>query len=220
MVTSHEDEKTIALCHELSKTMPLHCHRTNVFWARKAKFNKWAAVEEGLDVMGRYGWISIIDADIAIQFTDSRFMPRIGNLYTPIRLIQPDVRRGIPPLKEWCKMSPAKVNEEFSGYFQLFHANDPAISLLSPWHNIDWTWAGGAGREFTNRWSEEKKVRPPFRCLHVGEPFKNWCGRATPFVDGTLHEKAQERREQAGILRRQMKDRKLSYNDGYKGDLS
>ncbi len=85
VVTSRDDDATANLCERLSQMLPIRCHRTDVFYARKAKFNKYAALEEGLDVMGRSGWILVIDADIAIMKTDHPFSPRIGNLYTPIR---------------------------------------------------------------------------------------------------------------------------------------
>lgn len=37
---------------------------TDLFYDRGATFNKWAALEWGLDQMGRHGWLCIMDADV------------------------------------------------------------------------------------------------------------------------------------------------------------
>lgn len=220
VVTSRDDERTASLCQMLSFTLPIKCHRTDVFYARKAKFNKFAAIEEGLDVMGRHGWMLIIDADIAIMQTDHVFNPRIGNLYTPIRHVMPDIvgLQEIPPQKTWVKYRPPRLSEEFNGYFHLFHASDPVLGSV-PWHQTDWTWAGGADTFFHRKWQDRNKVRPPFRCLHLGPCFQNWCGRSTAFVDGSMPERADERAQQSAIFRRARRDAGQGYHgDRYKGE--
>ena len=220
VVTSRDDEKTAALCQDLAKTFPVRCHRTDVFYARKAKFNKFAALEEGLDILGRQGWMLIMDADIAIMKTDHPFTPKIGNLYTPIRHIYENIvgLKEIPPQPKWVKYRPPRLSEEFNGYFHLFHASDPVLGP-APWHQTDWTWAGGADTYFHKKWPDRCKVRPPFRCLHLGAPFQNWCGRSTMFVDGTIPERAEARREQTAIFRRARKDAgKGFHGDRYKGE--
>jgi hypothetical protein len=105
-------------------------------------------------------------------------------------------------------------NEEFAGYFQLFHASDPVLQR-TPWHETDWTWAGGADSFFHQKWSESNKVRPPFEVLHLGPPFINWCGRVTPFADGTTPEKAMLRNEHRMML---LKNRRENKQDRYKAE--
>jgi hypothetical protein len=39
-------------------------HLTDAFYRDGATFNKWLALEEGLDTMGREGWICLMDADV------------------------------------------------------------------------------------------------------------------------------------------------------------
>jgi hypothetical protein len=219
VVTSPEDEQTIELCRKFAaEGLQVHCHQTNAFYARKAKFNKWAALEEGLDVLGRDGWILIHDADIAIQPCNHPFQPQIGRLYTPIRHVMKDISKGvIPATNEWRKHKPMRLNEEFNGYFQLFHANDPVLGP-APWHSVDWTWAGGGDTEFHKKWPDKMKTRPPFRCLHLGPTEVNWCGRSTPFVDGTLPAEAHVRFEQSQIIKRARRDRRHGFHgDRYKG---
>ncbi len=220
VVTSKDDTKTIELCKKLSETLPVTCHRTDVFWAKKAKFNKWAALEEGLDVIGREGWLLIIDADIAIQKTDHPFVPKIGCIYTPIRYVKQNIvgMTQIPDQKVWGKYHPLRLREEFNGYFHLFHASDPILGP-PPWHQTNWTWAGGADTFFHRQWPDRMKVRPPFRCLHLGPCFTNWCGRATPYIDGSVDPEAKNRIEQSKILLRARRDRKAGFHgDRYKGE--
>lgn len=51
VVTSErkEDDPTF----EIAQANECHVWRTNIFWERGAKFNKWAALEEALDMFGR-----------------------------------------------------------------------------------------------------------------------------------------------------------------------
>src|SRR5687767_3450300 len=63
VVTHPEDSKTIAVASEHGADLFL----TEIFYERNAVFNKFAAIEQGLDYMGKYGWLCILDADIAVQ---------------------------------------------------------------------------------------------------------------------------------------------------------
>src|SRR5689334_22908441 len=60
VITSNADNATKQVAREN------HCPylATDSFWDDGAMFNKWKALEEGLTVMGRDGWICIMDADI------------------------------------------------------------------------------------------------------------------------------------------------------------
>jgi hypothetical protein len=200
IVTAPHDTKTIAV----AEANNAQCHVTDAFYRRGAKFNKWAALEEGLDVMLREGWLLIIDADIVIPPDRRKFEPVEGYIYTPHRRIKYDIGVQVPEQRRWAQYRRPMQNEEFAGYMQLFHASDPVLGN-APWHGVDWTWAGSADSFFHSKWPEQKHVRPPFEVLHLGHPFRNWCGRVTPYADGSVDPKASERAESCEILLRSRK---------------
>lgn len=191
VVTTGRDERTI----EVARQYGAQTHVTDAFYRREAKFNKFAALEEALDAMGREGWILIIDADIVIPVNRPAFTMKPGFLYTAHRRIKSDISDGVPEQRLWKNTykRPMK-NEEFCGYFQLFHADD-AVLGPAPWHETNWTWAGGADSYFHAKWPDTKKIRPPFEVLHLGKIFKNWTGRVTPYADGSVDPQAAERAE-------------------------
>lgn len=202
VVTSWGDKKTQALCQE----MQVRVHETDLFYMHGAKFNKWAALEEGLDHYKRDGWLCILDADVLWPKDIGQSLANIapGFLYTPRRRMYPLVPRdaaSIPSESEWGRY-PCHRNEEFAGYSQIFHSSDSVLGT-GPWHQIDWRHAGGADSFFQMRWKNEKKIRPPFEVLHLGEAGVNWAGRVTPYADGSLPEGAdQKRREIMEMWRR------------------
>lgn len=65
----------------------------------------------------------------------------------------------------------------------------------TPWHQTDWKHAGGADSFFQALWPDSHKIRPPFEVLHLGPAGVNWCGRAVPYVNGSLPQEANERRQ-------------------------
>lgn len=201
VVTAPGDTKTI----EVAEANGAQVHITDAFYRRGAKFNKWASLEEGLDLIGRDGWLLLIDADIVIPKRRHPFNPVPGYLYTPHRRIKLDIHDGIPEQRKWTQYRRARANEEHAGYFQLFHGSDPVLGT-SPWHPVDFTWAGSADTFFQSKWQDRKKVRPPWEVLHLGHPYKNWCGRVTPYVDGTVDPKAKEREENRDMLLRARKE--------------
>lgn len=223
---------------------------TDLFYADGAKFNKFRSLEYGLDVMGRHGWISVMDADVLwpknlilkstvpgeIYATKPEYL-RPRYLYTPLRRMAPwplpstpneeckkcygsgvvyapqdqeeqalkDQRvwgskipctcyvPSIPPENEWTKYPVHRNVREWAGYTQIFHADDPALGK-PPWYDISWIHAGGADSQFQHRWAEDKKIRPTWEVLHLGEAGLNWYGRSTPYADGTLNPDANTRR--------------------------
>jgi hypothetical protein len=202
VVTTPADERTIAIAQEHGAQV----HVTDTFYRRGAHFNKFGALEEALDVFGREGWMLIVDADIAIPKLIPKFIPQEGCIYTPHRRIKEDITDGIPEERKWRQYKRPMINEEFAGYFQLFHGSDRMLGP-APWHSTDWTWAGGADSAFHNKWPATKKVRPPFEVLHLGPPFTNWAGRVSKYKDGTVDEKAKAREETRDML---LKSRKQS----------
>lgn len=196
VVTTEADTKTIEVCQQNN----VRCHCTDIFYRRRAVFNKFAAVEEGLNVIGKRDWMLVLDADILIPRRRPPFEPKVGNIYTPVRRIWNPIPSSVPEERLWRTKRPTMAREEFNGYFQLFHADDPVLKDKQEWYETDWTWAGGADTFFHRRWHVGKKVRPPFEVLHLGPPFKNWAGRVSPFIDGTVPEKAQERSEITAMI--------------------
>jgi hypothetical protein len=206
VVSVESDAKTLQVCAD--NDVAVHC--TDAFYRKSAIFNKFAALEEGLDVLGRKDWMLVLDADILIPKRRPEFKPREGNLYTPHRRIWDPIPSEVPEERLWRTKRRTLANEEFAGYFQYFHADDPVLRE-QPWYQTDWTWAGGADSFFHQKWAASKKVRPPFEVLHLGPPFTNWAGRVTPFVDGTVHEKAEDR---TGIREMLIKARRTSTRGG------
>lgn len=196
VVTSTKDEETKKVARENGCTL----FETDAFYDDGAKFNKWKALEQGLDAMGRSGWICIMDADVLWpKMVDAPHWLLQGYLYTPLRrmLTQPNQLRtlaemGPPPESLWHIFPQHPQQREWAGYTQLFHSSDPCLPP-APWHQIDWRHAGGADSFFQQCWPMGLKKRPPFEVLHIGESGQNWCGRATERLDGTKPEEAEER---------------------------
>jgi hypothetical protein len=187
---------------------------TDLFYADGAVFNKWRALEWGLDQMGRHGWICNMDADV-LWPKDVRVMENIegglivsheiesaivvkrGQLMAPLRRMCPWpilMGLGIDYSSEaaWNQFPIHRNVKEWAGYSQVFHADDPHLGPV-PWHQIDWTHAGGADTIFQRKWPKEAKVRPAWQVLHLGTAGQNWFGRATPMADGTIPEEAEMR---------------------------
>lgn len=201
IVTTETDVRTHELA-DLSEKIQIYC--TDAFYRNGAHFNKGLAMEEGFDILGREGWILILDADI--WFPEPMTFPTLqaGRLYTPARRILSDVD-GLTPEKleqlNWKKLPLRQENGNF-GYFQLFNAEDPAIQQL-PWYDTDFNHAGGADSVFEKRWSRFNKMRMPFEVVHLGDPDANWYGRTRPRIDtGEVPEGAEVRSEMQEALHR------------------
>lgn len=196
VVTSVRDEATqrVAMAHGANLVL------TDLFYADGAHFNKWRALEHGLDQMGRSGWICVMDADVcwpkAVNLT-----LKPGCLYTPERRNAP-LLPEIPLEESWSRY-PLHRNKEFAGWTQIFHADDPVLGK-PPWYETDWTHAGGADSFFQRKWPGSHKIRPGFEVLHLGERGVNWCGRSSAFLDGTRPEDADQRRKTLFSLRKQI----------------
>jgi hypothetical protein len=196
VVTSHADEETQKVAGEHGAIIV----QTDLFYRDGAWFNKFRALEHGLDLMGRDGWLTIMDADVLWPKEADLSGAREGCLYTPQRRMLTDLRKlkgGIPPEEAWSEFPYHHYQLEWSGYTQVFHAADPHLGT-PPWHETNWKTAGGADSFFQAKWPPARKLRPPFEVLHLGPGGTNWAGRASPRVDGSLPEGAEER---AALLR-------------------
>lgn len=210
---------------------------TDTFYDDGAIFNKWKALEFGLDSVGREGWICHLDADIVWPITDAYglkietykdvitiegnegfYKYEKGDLITPLRRMLHDFNGNLPEEKDWIKHRIHRNLNEWAGYSQIFHAEDPVLPNPPPWHQIDWEHAGGADSFFQNMWSRENKYRPPFDCLHLGDAGKNWYGRATKYLNGKMPKDAQEKLNRCADIWRNRRARKARGLDPYQDE--
>jgi len=184
VVTSVADFAT----HRLVRDCGCETVVTDVFYERHAHFNKGAAVEMAMDVLGRDGWICIWDADIVMPHS-IEFDKNPAHLHTATRRTLADPTAFRDDL-DWNTVPITGLDAEYPGYFQLFHAE---AAGPKPWYTKDWTHAGGCDSDFQGRFSPDCMSRPPFNVLHLGPTVdeatkdrvgKNWCGRVTPRIDG------------------------------------
>ena len=186
--------QTMELLDELGMG-DIKLYNTDAFYHGNAVFNKWAALEEALDWYGRRGWMVLMDSDVLWPKNGSDILRRYlrpGFLYSPLRRMFTDTTQPLPPEDQWGRYPIHRNVGEWAGYSQVFAADDPVLGP-PPWHEIDWAHAGGADSMFQQKWPRERKIRPPFEILHVGPAGANWCGRSTPYLDGTKPENADER---------------------------
>lgn len=197
VVTSMRDEKTTEWCQYFRDhlNLPVFIVRTDLFYRDGAVFNKYRAMEMALDVMERKGWLCILDADVIWPKSLGAWQPQQGYLYTPFRYMLDDLSQSIPAEKDWSKLRLHGNHNEFAGYSQIFHADDPELGP-APWHQTNWRHAGGGDSFFQLKWPPERKVRPPWRCLHLGRGGEDWCGRVKPYLDGTQHPQALQHQHQ------------------------
>lgn len=166
VVTSTKDTATQYLLNNLN--VPFFA--TDAFYRNGAYFNKWLALEEGLDYFGRYGWLWIMDADIFLpKIIDLE--PKINYLYTPHRRMADQ----FIPEPFWSEQREDYNKRDWNGYCHIFHSLDVHLPNPTPWYETNWTHAGGADTFFQRRWGSDR-IRPDFEVLHVGQPGYNWCG--------------------------------------------
>lgn len=178
VVTTSEDEETQRIAVENNARVFI----TDAFHRDGAFFNKWLALEEGLDAFGRHGILAIMDADIVWpKRIDHKYIR--GELYTPHRRICTHVKCGRIPVENAWSVYKKKIDREWIGYTQIFHADDPHLPE-PPWHETDWLYAAGADSTFQRNWTQDCKARPSWSVLHLGGTSRNWCGRTTIRLDG------------------------------------
>lgn len=184
VISTPQDHATAAVVRSIPNA---ELFLTDAFYRRGALFNKWLALEEGFDRLGREGWVVVMDADVVVPKNCGQALAAVvqsGCLYTPRRrmLYEPagvDVDR-----LDW-KTLPLHQDTEFAGYFQCFSCDDPVLGR-PPWWDVNWRHAGGADSYFAMKWKRRNQVRPNFEVLHLGVDGANWCGRSTPRLDGSL----------------------------------
>ena len=178
VITAIADKRTQELC---AKYPQVRVHVTDAFYTEGATFRKGLAMEEGFDILGRTGWILIIDSDIVLPANMPLPTLHPGKLYSPHRRILRNPQLYSTELN-WDTL-PGCTDREHAGYFQLFHAADPVLHGVRPWYGTGWTHCGGCDSVFERRWAKINKVRPDFTVLHLGPDGTNWHGRVTERID-------------------------------------
>jgi len=199
VVTTPTDTRTI----EVAKEYGAEVYTTTAFYHNYAFFNKWAAIEEALDVFGRDGWMCFMDADVLWPKITSGFWCQPGYIYTPRRRLLTELSKGVCLREEAWHKFPLHPVLDWCGYSLVVNADDPRLGD-PPWHETIWTYANGADRAFADKWPFERKRVPPFEVLHLGEVGKNGCGRVGVDLDGvsiTGEEKETRRRRKMYEIR-------------------
>lgn len=192
VVTSLDDSRTF----DVASSIPgVKIFRTDAFTRYGAKFNKGLAMEEGLDFFGRHDWMLIWDADIILPDVMDLSAVESGMLYGASRRIVADVVRYKSSMS--FESFPLTEETEFAGFFQLFNADDPVLSVR-PWYDVTFIHAGGGDSFFQTLWPASKKVRLPIEVLHLGPKDTNWFGRVSIRIDGI---KLQDSEENSKLMR-------------------
>jgi hypothetical protein len=144
-----------------------------------------------------------LDADIVLPRNAdfSRIQP--GNLYGARRCMCLDPRSWDEG-EEWSQYE-ISPEGELAGYFHLFHGSDPIVQKR-PLYGTRWRHGGGYDSDAEQKWPRSRKVWMPFTVLHLGEPFTNWLGRATPSLDGTVPADADAKRKAMKDMHEARKD--------------
>jgi hypothetical protein len=172
VVTTPADVETqaVALAHGAN------FFATDLFTADGAVFNKGRAMEAARLTMPWSDWILFFDSDV------------VPPADWPVKL-----RGLIPGWLYGCHRFDVvgdQIEDRFQpncahdvpgvGFFQLFHASDPAVQTKpgEPLIDTHWIHGGNYDNRFMDRWrANGRKVRTvPFRVAHVGER-ENWFGR-------------------------------------------
>lgn len=201
VVTSHEDKRTINLASDVPSVRTF-C--TDAFYRQGAKFNKGWAMEEGLDVLGRDGWILIWDADIILPENMNFGELDKETLYGCPRKILKDVKQYVPGMS-WLNQVPTQGTERspvgwessydpgYPGYFHLFHTSANAL-VNTPWYDPKYVHAGGCDAAFSRKF--RKKCKLPIEVLHLGPRDTNWMGRVSERIDGDSIPEAEDRKQE------------------------
>lgn len=193
VVTSPDDRETQAVVQSVPRATFI---TTDLFFRDGATFNKGRAINYALELvvgMPRFGgWLAVVDADTMLPPHGIRWGElRPGSIYGGRRRMLRDLTAYRPNL-DWSTV-PINQERELPGFLHVWHIDDPAVAGL-PLYPVHWKHAGGVDSEHAMRWPLERRIKlPGCECLHLGEDGKNWCGRATVRVDGTVPAEAAER---------------------------
>lgn len=215
VVTDTKNERPVReICERNNACM----YVTDSFYSEGAKFNKWKALEEGLDKFGRSGWIALMDVDILwprelkvecttkgtpsvyYSYKGTICTQEVNQLCSPLRRMMLDIpipfsSGNIPSENTWSRFKLHRNVLEWAGYSQILNCADPYLPK-GYWHQTKFIHAGCSDSFFQNLWPVERKIRPNFEVLHLGEPGMNWMGRASDYLDGTKNPLGESRKNE------------------------
>lgn len=170
---------------------------TDAFYRSGAPFNKGLALAEAMAADSPDGWCAVIDADILFPAAPDWTALKRGCLHVPPRRLLYEVTPQCLALmlaheEMWRSLSRVDEGIEFPGYCQVWHTED-APAQIRPRYPTHWRHAGGCDSDFAWRWPVVCRSRLPWEVLHIGPLNKNWHGRVTAMLDGTVPAKANER---------------------------
>lgn len=182
------DAQEWAISHPYNPTLPrVSCHITDVFTRGEGIFNKGAAIEEVFQTLDHDGWFLLLDADIMLPSADRHILVHPSKLHGCRRRMLDDPYNGrwrqYKDPASWAslKVWPDPVK---AGYFQLFHSSARPLQER-PWYPLNCKHAGGCDAVFYEKFRQtEQRWFNKFECLHLGPNKTNWCGRASPRLDG------------------------------------
>ena len=136
-----------------------------------AAFQKWRAVEEGLDWIGRTGLVCLMDADIVWPRVTPDIVLQTGILYGP-RCRITDYARSQPE-DRWSKLPLHPCYSKWPQYIcngvMIFHADDSSLGR-PPWFDAIKS-PSDCGRQFQQHWHVSRRVQLPFNVLHLGRSY-------------------------------------------------
>lgn len=187
VVTSPDDTATQHLCAQFPN---VRTYITNEFYLDGAYFNKGRAMESALRAMPHDQWIAIFDADILFPEDMSAQIVAAGPLMPDTlygarrRIVENPLTWN--PSDNWMKYPLSNDSNRVIGYLQIFDPRSPVISDKSPWYDQTFIHAGGGDGHFERLYPRSQQKLLPFDVLHLGPRDKNWFGRTTPRLDGTV----------------------------------
>jgi hypothetical protein len=171
--------------------------RTDAFHRHGDHFNKGRAIDEALVRLADQewtGWCCLWDADIVFPAqADFGAATDVESLYTPTARRDCGRALDFTGQADWSFWPLMFQNRKYdAGFCQVFHR----VALAKPpYYPRDWAHAGVSDTVFADKWPEEKRKFIPMEVLHLGERGRNWHGRSTQRIDGTMPHLADQRRE-------------------------
>jgi len=189
VVTISDDINTQKVCNDNGVKYVI----TNRLYEDGAKFNKGKAINDGIKLLNKDGWVILTDSDM-IYPKNFRELIDLDNRHP--KLVFGTDRIMCSNYEEWVKYN-SDVNVSNSwirqggrsvgvGFFQMVHCSNPIIKGRSNWLSEDYGHAGRSDRIFWRSFKKRSRRNIGVTLIHLDtEPVaagylgKNWHGRKT-----------------------------------------